>query len=678
MLRPSDPSFGTQRWLPAAILALFTVVGFALYAPTFDSGFVLDDVLSVSQNRSIRDLTRLGTVLSPDPACTVGGRPLANLSFALNYSWGGETPRGYRITNWLLHASNAWLFFALLRTLARTRSASPQPASAVAQARVGVLGALIASAWLLHPLCTATVAYISQRTELLMTTCYVGCAVLFMRSTRSPQPRVGQAACIVVCALGMASKEIMATAPVALLLLDAAWVSGSVMAALRRRRAFYGVLALTWIPLALLLRDVGQRAVGFGQGVGVGVYALTECKALALYFAKALWPATLVFDYGAVFLAFDPVSCLWLVVPLAGLAALVQLWRYSRRAALGCSLWLLVLLPTSSVVPVAAQPIAENRTYLPTLILLGLLWCLLSRSPRRWVMAALLALLFPLGAISFARLSVMAEPLTLWRDTIAKAPLNPRAYANLGEIYLGQAEWNQAAAYLAQAVALKNDYPEPRANLGIALANLQQGEAAEAHLRAAVALAPDRPAYQDNLGNLLLQRGKISEATLQFEKALALNPDFGPALNNLAGIYARSNDFKQAASLYARAISADPAADLPQLNLAAVLIADHRPAEAQQALAALLRLQPEHPAALLASASASLLSGDAQSALVFARRTIAARSDWPEAHLMLAKVSLAVGQPAEAAPAIQTALRLRPGWPEAEELRARLAHVPPR
>ena len=159
---------------------------------------------------------------------------------------------------------------------------------------------------------------------------------------------------------------------------------------------------------------------------------------------------------------------------------------------------------------------------------------------------------------------------------------------------------------------------------------------------------------------------------------MALNPDFGSALNNLAGIYARSNPFKQAASLYARAISADPAADLPQLNLAAVLIADHRPAEAQQALAALLRLQPEHPAALLASASASLLSGDAQSALVFARRTIAARSDWPEAHLMLAKVSLAVGQPAEAAPAIQTALRLRPGWPEAEELRARLAHVPPR
>ena len=683
---PSLPSsFSCGRWFPGVLLAGACLLAVGVYHPSFDAPFLLDDVLSISQNRSLRAGSSWFTVLFPDPSSTVGGRPVANLSFAVNYAFGVENPRGFHVVNFLIHLANAWLFFALLSalpaspaltssSLRSTFSPSPPPGSPLFSDRR--LPAALAALWLLHPLSCGTVAYISQRTELLMSFWYLLCAWLFLRSAQSLRPAPWRAAAVGACFLGMASKEVMVTAPVAIFLLDRACVSRSFRDIWRLRRFFYAALASSWIPLAGLLRDVGQRAVGFDQGQGVLQYALTSCRALSLYFYKAFWPDPLIFDYGPVFLPLQADSALWLLPPLLGFAALARAWFRSVPLGAAASLWFLLLAPTSSFVPVAAQPIAENRAYLPTAVLLTCVAFPLLRLSPRVRFAGLAAVGLAFSVLSAARVAVLAQPARLWLETCRQAPSNPRAFACLGEFYFSQGNLPLAIQAFSRAVSLKPNFPEPLANLGISLALSQRFREARVHLEAALALDPTRPAFLDNLGNLFLQIGDPTAAQALFTRALQLNPNFVPALNNLAGIFVRSGDLSGALSLYYRAIAAEPTASLPRLNLSAVLLASGQFLPAKDCLLPVLAREPAHPEANLAAGRASLASGDLPAALTFLQQAFHSRPDSPDAAFSLGQAFAAVGRLADADAAFVAALRARPAWPEAVAARARLL-LPP-
>ena len=275
----ATPRASVARRLALALLALAVA---AAYAGSFAGAFVYDDVPAILENPTIRHLGRLGEVLAPpgDQAGTVGGRPVVNLSLALNVAISGTAPWSYHAFNLAVHLAAAALLFGIVaRTLdlPAVRGERPWPE----KDRIAVAFA-VAILWALHPLQTEAVTYVVQRAESLMGMLYLLTVYCFVRGAGAgvsepgrPAAGPGPAAWFVLawlaCLLGMATKEVMVTAPVLALLYDRTFLAGSFREAWRRRRGIHLALASTWVLLAVLVAGTGGRggSAGFGSHAGV-------------------------------------------------------------------------------------------------------------------------------------------------------------------------------------------------------------------------------------------------------------------------------------------------------------------------------------------------------------------------------------------------------------------------
>jgi tetratricopeptide (TPR) repeat protein len=271
---------------------------------------------------------------------------------------------------------------------------------------------------------------------------------------------------------------------------------------LRQRAAYYAALASTWLLLAAEMIQVGNRgnAVGAGLKVDSWHYALTQCHALALYLGLALWPHPLTFDYGT-----TTFTALRDVLPGAALLAALgcaTLYYIGRRSAFGfIGAWFFAILaPTSSVVPLAKQTLAEHRLYLPlaAVILLVVLGLQAAGLRARWT--ALLAA--PLLALTLLRNADYVNGVTIWAQSVERYPANPRAHINLGAAYVNAGQLQRGADQFQAALRLDPNLPEAHNNLGVAENLLGQPAAARDEFSAALRLSPHWEKAQQNLDDL--------------------------------------------------------------------------------------------------------------------------------------------------------------------------------
>lgn len=428
-----------ERFFPLIVVA----AGLLAYGNSFSIPFLFDDDTSVLLNPTIRQLS---TALQPPAAAGVGGRPLVNLTFAANYALGGLNVTGYHAANVAIHILAGLTLLGILR-----RTFDPTTA----------LSATLI--WLVHPVQTGAVNYISQRSEILMGLFYLLTLYCFVRGW--------PALAVAACWLGALTKEVIVTAPVMVLLYDRVFVAGSFRAAWEKRKGFYLALAGSWVVLACLMAGLQHRGVGFNAGVSPWNYALTECGAIVHYLRLVFWPDPLVFDYGT-----DVVKRAADVAPqLAMLAALVAGILVCRRrwpAISFAGVWFLVILaPTSSFVPVAGSPMAEHRLYLP---LAGLVTAIVAgafAAGRRKLATALAGVV----AVAFAGLTIRRNydyrsEIALWQDTADKRPANPRAHYNLGVALFLSGRAEEAVARYESALRLEPDYVDAHNNLAWILA----------------------------------------------------------------------------------------------------------------------------------------------------------------------------------------------------------------
>ena len=233
---PGDASVARRRRLVAA--ALIALAALAAYANSFTGPFVFDDGPSIATNRTLRHLWPPWESLQPPPAAGVAGRPVLNFSFALNHAISGSAVWSYHALNLLVHLLGGLALFGVVRrTLLRLRGATPTDPTWLALA--------IAAAWVVHPVQTASVTYVSQRAESLMALFYLLTLYSFSRATvchplddkRAGRTRRAWAvATVAACALGMATKEVMVGAPLLVLLYDRTFVSMSFRDAWRQHR----------------------------------------------------------------------------------------------------------------------------------------------------------------------------------------------------------------------------------------------------------------------------------------------------------------------------------------------------------------------------------------------------------------------------------------------------------
>ena len=588
MTPPFSSRFRSLAW-PILLIALTAL---AAYHNTFSVPPVLDDVDGIVQNQTIRDLSAWREVLRPPLNTTPSGRPVLNLSLAINYAISGTEVWSYHILNLLIHiAAGLALFGCVRRTLQlpslRTRFGT--------DATLIALGAALL--WTLHPLQTESVTYLIQRAESLMGLFYLLTVYCYLRSVDSPTPRRWQLLAVVVCALGMATKEVMATAPLLVLLHDRAFAGGSFRAAWRQRGRLHVGLALTWIVVGCMVASTGGNrsgAVGFGTGVSWLSYFLTQFVAVATYLKLALWPHPLVFEYGIFYIkhARQLILPLLVVVPLAG-ATLYALWRRPGLGFLGG--WFFGILSVTSLMPGTTQMIVEHRVYLSLaaimvgVVLAGHAW--LGR--RSWLPVAALALLF--GAVTERRNHDYRSPLALWTDTVAKRIENVAALSNIGQRLIKEGKPGEAFPYYEAALRFEPGMARVHAQYGLALGRSGRMDEAFAHLQEALRLDPTLPEAHFNFGSILSRAGRYDEAIAQFDEVLRLQPDSAEARNEMGITLGRAGRLDAAIACFEQVLQADPRNTSALTNLGFALTLQGHQAEARAKFEEALRVNPNLP-----------------------------------------------------------------------------------
>jgi tetratricopeptide (TPR) repeat protein len=664
---------------------LIIAAGLGAYYNSFQGPFILDDVPSIAENSHIRHLWPIGDALSPPARSFVGGRPIVNLSLAINYALGGTSVWGYHAFNLAIHVLAALTLYGIVRrTLARPGLRERFDASGE------WIALTVALLWTVHPLQTEAVTYISQRCESLMGLFYLLTLYCFIRGTDSPRSSGWFALSVSACFLGVASKEVMVTAPVIVLLYDRTFVSGSFRQAWSRHWHLYLGLASSWLLLGYLMGGLQNRSVGYGLGLTWWGYALTECRGVMQYLRLAIWPHPLVFDYGDGFTAGVAISHVAEAAPYALILAILVvgvLFELRRHPALGfVGAWFLVILaPSSSVVPIAGQPMAEHRMYLPLAAVVAMVvvgaFEIGKRLFNKQQGVALGCMASGAVAVLFSFLTIQrnrdyGSELTIWQDTVRKCPNNPRAQNNLGFALVQLGRRQEAMGRYELALQIQPDYAEAHNNLGLAL--LQQGNLQQAigHYEQALRIKPDLAKAHNNLGNALLRMGQVPEAIGHYEQALQLRPDLAEAHNGLGYALLQIGRVSEAIEQYEQALRIKPDYADGYNNLGLALVQQGRLLEAISHWEQALRIDPDLADAHYNLGLALQKQGRLPEAIGHYERALRIQPDYAEAHYNLGIALEKLGRTAEAIAHYEQALRIKPDFVQAQTSLARARAEP--
>ena len=588
---------------PAAwgLVAIIVAAGALAYANNLSGPFVFDDTVSIVENASIRDWSD-PAVLFPPREVPTSGRPLVNLSLAINYALGGTSVGGYHLWNIALHlACGALLFACIRRTLELPRLAERW------RSRSREIAFAVAAIWTLHPLNSEVVNYLTQRTESMMAAFYLLAIYANARSVQSARPDRWQAGAVLSCALGMGCKESMVTAPAAIVLYDAAFVSGSFTAAMRSRWRYYTVLAATWIVLAVLASGGPRlRSAGFSAGVSVWTYLLNQTVMIVRYLRLAVWPSPLVLHYGTprALAAADVLPYASLIIALA----VVTIWAMRRSPPLGfLGAWFFVTLaPASSVVPIATEVGAERRMYLPLVALVALTAAAAFHAAERLrvarsaMIATLVVVASALAALTVVRNREYQSALELAQTVVARWP-TPAAEAMLGQELAIAGRRDEAIVHLRAAAP---GYTKAHYYLGGELFNAGRLDEAMPELEAFLQQAPqfaEAVRARLMLGRAFMARKDWARAEGEFRRVLTMAPPqseiASDALGFLADVLIGQERFADAAALYERYLAARSTDAGAMTNFGIALAAIGRHDDAIKAFRRVVELKPGDAAA---------------------------------------------------------------------------------
>ena len=696
-------------WLAGAVIV---VAALAAYANTFHAPFTFDDVSSIGDNPSILHLWPLSGPLSPPMGWgfSVSGRPLLNLTLAINYAISGFDVWSYHLLNLVIHIfAGLTLFGIVRRTLLRSVGACEGFVGAQACGALGderskpaplqtdaIPNALaVALLWTLHPLQTESVTYIIQRAESLMGLCFlltlygfirgVDCHLVGANGNARPVSSgrlrhllshkilgggrgIWFALSVLACLLGMACKEVTAIAPVLVLLYDRSFVAGSFRDAWKQRRGFYLALAATWLPLAWLLAGMGGNrggTMGFNAGISWSGYWLTQFEAVTRYLRLAFWPHPLVFDYGRV-LVRSWAEVWWQAIVVLALLGLT-IWALVKKPRCGfLGAWFFAILAPTSIVPGAIQMIVEHRMYLSLAAVIALVLGVASlRFNPRLVAGAGAVLALAAGAVTWQRNAVYGSERTLWEDTVTRRPANARAQNNLGLSYYHLGRVDDAIAHYRESLRLDPTVANTHYNLGLAFMHSGRLAEAVAPFEEAVRILPYYFYAHQNLGIVLTKLGRPQEALAHFAEALRFDPSPAETHLHFGVTLAELGRWREAADHYAQAVHLNPRHAEAQANWGVALFHLNSGAAAIEHFDEALRLKPDSPDVHFNLGLALASLGRTADAVAHYAEAVRLNPAHPEAQLNLGIALGQAGRLAEAIEQLEQAVRLRPDWPEA-------------
>lgn len=606
--------------------SLLSGIVLAAYLNSLQGVFLFDDQYHIVENERIRRLWPIAPLLAVE-------RPLVEISLAVNYAIAGLNPLGFHVFNLAVHTLAALTLFAVVR-----RTLQSHGFDEATRLRSTGLAWMIAALWAVHPLTTQSVTYVIQRGESMMGLFYLLTLYCAIRALNSPRRTMWHAAAASACALGMASKAVMVTAPLMVVLYDHVFLRGELKAAMRRRWGLYLGLAATWGVLWLTGLTGKVFAPGAtGANVGFGYrevtplqYLLTQPGVILWYLRLSFWPVGLCLDYDW---PMNPATSdvLLPAILVAGLLA-GTVWGLARRRPIGfAGAWFFgILVPTSSFIPIE-DAIFEHRMYLPLAAVVAVVvlsvhgaarTMLDARGAKLAVAGVACLVLLTLGYATRQRNALYGSDLAMWGDVVAKRPSNARAHVAMGNALLSRERVDEAIASFRRAVELRPDDADAHVSLGSGLARVGALREAIAEYGEGLRLEPNHAKGWYNLGNALGREGLVDEAIESFQRSLLIHPSFADAHCNLGNALGRRGRLDEAIAEYHRAIELDPAMAKAHNNLGDAWRQLGRLDEAIAAFRQAIVAQPDYANAHANLAAAYLERGEFEPASRHAREAL--------------------------------------------------------
>jgi tetratricopeptide (TPR) repeat protein len=661
-------------WLLAAFLALVTI---AIYSPAAHFDFInFDDPLYVTDNDHVKSgLTLAGLRWAFTAFDASNWHPLTWLSHMADRQFFGPQPGAQHLVNVWFHVANTVLLFALLLNLTGARWRS----------------ALVAGLFALHPLHVESVAWISERKDVLSTffgflslLCYTRYAQAL--ETGSQRPEVGGQRpgvnlhsfsywfSLLFFTCGLMSKPMLVTWPFVMLLLD--WWPLRRIYDLRFTSCDLKHLLIEKIPF-FALAAASSVVTFFAQRHGASVVPLEALPpgarlanavvAPVRYLLKAIWPADLIVFYP--YRGWD-----WMTIAGAAFVLIgISVWALRRAKSapqlLTGWLWYLgMLVPVVGLVQVGGQSMADRYTYVPLIgVFIAVVWSIRFAPGRSHALATALAVAVPAicGALSAVQVRYWRNSETLYGHAVKVMPNNLVAHNNLGLAFAKQGRSAEAIAEYLTVLNVRPDYAESRFNLGVAQA--EQGQAADAikNFSAGLEIDPDNAEAHFSLGHALESLGRTNEAAAEYRAALKFKPDYAEAHNSLASVLISEGQDEEAMKELTTALRLKPDYAEAHSNLAQLLAQQGKSNEAQVEREIAARLQPNRAETRFNLAVTLAVQGRLAAAVPEFQEALRIKPNWPEAHYNLGTTLAGLDRLAEATAEFQEAIRLKPDYADA-------------
>jgi tetratricopeptide (TPR) repeat protein len=559
---------GRLIWVVCGLLVV--AVGL-VFGQTVTHEFVnWDDPNYVYENAHVRrGMSVEGVVWAFTSRCSANWHPLTWISHMLDCQVYGLWAGGHHLTNVLIHAVTCVGLFLLLRRM--TGRLWPS--------------ALVAAIFAIHPLRVESVAWVTERKDLLAGLFFVLAVWAYVEYATRTFSILRYLLAVACYVLGLTAKPMLVTLPAVLLLLDY-WPLERLRASDGDHKLRPAVRALLEkLPLAAISAMSCGVTLWAQQGSLMSIERLPLSARLAgvasayvAYLGKFFWPFRLA--------AFYPIPRdglpIWVVASacgiLAGISAAVVAARRSHPYLLVGWLWYLgMLIPVIGIVQVGNQAMADRYTYLPQIGLCIALVCggaavAGSSVLRRRIGVALAVLLLAgLTVRGWQQTKGWHDSETLWTQALESDPENWLAHGNLGAVQARRGQIDVAMAHFRRALEIHPGYAEACYNIGVLLAGQGRTQEAAVQYETALAICPDYAQAHNNLGTVKAGRGEFDAAIAEYEKAVEINPDYELAHINLGNVLTTTGRFDAAIEQFRKALTINPDSAVARRNLNATL-----------------------------------------------------------------------------------------------------------
>lgn len=546
----------TKLFLPLIAILFITYFSFL---PSIKSGFInWDDNEYVTMNPVIRSLS-FDNIKKISSSFYVGCYlPVTMLSYSFEYRYFKLDPHIYHSVNLILHLINCLLVYWLFILLSRNT----------------LIAFAVALLFGIHPLHVESVAWISERKDLLYSLFFLLSLIFYIYYRHSDQKKTiilkYYFLSILAFFLSLLSKPMAVSLPIILILIDFLFYTPLKVKVFAEKIPFF-FLSLTFGIIAVL----GQQAAGATSSKST--FRLVEnlliaCHGIILYFYKLIIPINLsaIYPYPKSIMSSCIFSPYILLIILSGV---IFSLKYTRKILFGFLFFIVTILPVLKLVPIGYAMIADRYTYIPYLgifYIIAVFGCWLYKRNnllKHILIISFITVSILFGYMTWQRCYVWKDAISLWSDIIEKCEnVPPVAYNNRGETYRTMRHPGKAIDDFTKAIAIDTNYSSAYLNRGTIYHELGNSDKAIKDYHKALKADPNLRQAYNNLGNLYLNMGYLNLAISNYNSALTIMPNFSEPYNGRALAYARSGFPDKAISDYSSSITFNPYHDKAYSN----------------------------------------------------------------------------------------------------------------